>query len=273
MHRMSSRYAVSSNGNAPPRAGRGRLMGMPLDGLTLPEAVGRVVDGLAEGRGGAVLTPNIDILRQYRRSSGLQRAFEHTELLVPDGVPLVWASRLQGTPVPERITGSDMLAAVTAAAASRDASVALVGGRPGVARRAADRLRLDHPGLRASAHPCYGEPGPLDPQIEDVVNEVVAEGPDLVYVGLPFTAQVHVIGVLRSRLPRAWFLGVGSCFDLVNGDRVRAPEWLQRLGLEWAHRVVHEPHVWRRYLLQGMPFAARLGAHALRNRVVRSPGA
>ena len=116
-------------------------MGMPLDALTLDQAVDIVFDGLAKGHGGTVLTPNVDILRQYRSSPELQRTFETTELLVTDGVPLIWASRLQGTPLPERITGTDMMVSTAGAAASRGvASVFLGGGRPGAAQRAADHL-------------------------------------------------------------------------------------------------------------------------------------
>jgi N-acetylglucosaminyldiphosphoundecaprenol N-acetyl-beta-D-mannosaminyltransferase len=256
---------------ARPNGTRQSLMGMPLDGLSLTEAVERVFQGLADGRGGAVFTPNLEILRQYRRTPSVRDVFDETELLVPDGMPLVWASRMQGTPVPQRVTGSDVLAGVTSGAAARGATVFFAGGHPGVAQRAADRLARSNPGLSAAAHPCYIEPGPLAPQVEELVSAIVAEAPDIVYVGLPFTGQVHLVTVLRSRLPRTWFVGVGSCFDLVNGDRPRAPKWLQRLGLEWAHRIVHEPRVWRRYLISGLPFAAHLGIHALTVRMGRRP--
>jgi N-acetylglucosaminyldiphosphoundecaprenol N-acetyl-beta-D-mannosaminyltransferase len=242
-------------------------MGMPIDGLTRDEAVERVFEGLADGRGGAVLTPNIEIMRRYRRSPTLQQVFEATELLVPDGTPLVWASRLQGTPVPRRVTGTDMLWALSAAAAERGAAVFLAGGHPGVARRAADQIALAYPALQVAAHPCYIRPGPVADQIEDLARTLRAASPDLVYLGLPFASQVRGITVLRAQLPKTWFVGVGSSFDFVNGDRPRAPEWLQRLGLEWAHRVVHEPRVWRRYLVHGLPFAAQLGVHALRVRM------
>jgi N-acetylglucosaminyldiphosphoundecaprenol N-acetyl-beta-D-mannosaminyltransferase len=243
-------------------------MGMPLDGLTLAEATQRVFDGLAEGRGGTVLTPNIDVMRRHRRSAALQRVFEETELLVPDGTPLLWASQLQGTPLPQRITGTDMLWALTAGAAASGASVFLAGGHPGTAARAAGRLRGVYPGLRIAAIPCYIELGPIGPQIEELAAALLAARPDVVHLGLPFTAQVHVITAMRSRLPGTWFVGVGSSFELISGDRVRAPEWLQRLGLEWAHRIVHEPRVWRRYLIHGLPFAARLGVHSLRMRML-----
>lgn len=249
----------------PPR--RTSLMGMPLDALTRRQAVGRIVDGLEAGRGGAALTPNLDVLRQYRGSPQLHAAFRDTELLVADGTPLVWASRLQGDPVPERITGSDMLWDAAAVAAERGALMLLAGGRPDVARRAADELARHNPGLRTVALPCYVDPGPLAPQVAGLVEEVVAAEPAIVLVGLPFAAQVELIGMLRALLPATWFLGVGSCFDLVNGDRPRAPAWLQAMGLEWAHRIVYEPQVWRRYVVQGLPFAGRLGLHALRVRV------
>jgi N-acetylglucosaminyldiphosphoundecaprenol N-acetyl-beta-D-mannosaminyltransferase len=238
-------------------------MGMPLDPLTLDAAVARVVAGLDAGRGGSVLTPNLDVLRQHRRSGRLQQAFRDTDLLVADGVPLIWASRLQGRPLPQRITGSDMLWSVARVAAERGDLLFLAGGRPGVPQRAAERLTEVNPGLRTAARDCFVGPGPLAPQVEGLVEDVVAAAPRIVYVGLPFASQVDLIAELRARLPAAWFLGIGSCFDFVNGDRPRAPVWLQRIGLEWAHRVFHEPHVWRRYLVQGLPFAARLGVHSL----------
>lgn len=245
---------------------------MPLDALTLDEAVQRVVHGLERGRGGTVLTPNLDVLRQYQRSEHLRQVFRRTDLLVADGVPLVWASHIQGSPVPQRIAGSDLLWAVTAQATARGSLVFLAGGRPGVAQRAADELRRVHPALRTVAHACYVRPGPLAHQLAELAEAIAATAPDLVYVGLPFGGQVELTETLRARMPATWFLGLGSCFHLVNGDRPRAPVWLQKVGLEWAHRLAYEPRVWRRYLVQGLPFAARLGMHALRVRTARWTG-
>jgi N-acetylglucosaminyldiphosphoundecaprenol N-acetyl-beta-D-mannosaminyltransferase len=256
------------------RPERPRLMGMPLDGLTCDAVVARVLDDLDAGRGGAVLTPNLDVLRQYRRSRRLRAAVDATEVLVADGVPLVWASRLQGAPVPERVTGSDIMEALTAAAASRGRRVFLAGGRDGVAARAAARLEGTHPGLQTDAHACFVGPGPLVPQAADLTEGMVAAAPDLVLVGLPFAAQAELIPAWRARLPATWFVGVGSCFDFVNGDRPRAPRWAQRAGLEWVHRLAYEPRMWRRYLVHGIPFAARLGLHALARRLsFRTAGA
>jgi N-acetylglucosaminyldiphosphoundecaprenol N-acetyl-beta-D-mannosaminyltransferase len=91
----------------------------------------------------------------------------------------------------------------------------------------------------------------------------VAERPGVVFLGLPFHVQVHLMESLAPRLPATWLLGMGSSFDFLTGDRKRAPELLQRIGLEWAHRVVLEPRVRHRYLVQGLPFAARLGLHSV----------
>ena len=252
---------------------RVRLMGMPLDTVSHDQATARIEAGLRDGHGGAVLTPNLDVLRQYRRSQALQTTFESIELLVADGVPLVWASRLIGAPVPARITGTDMLWAATALAASHDATLFVAGGRPSDGGRAAERLREVHPGLRVLTHPCFVRPGTLGRQLDQLCAEIEAALPGIVLVALPFAVQVHLMVTLRPRLPGTWFIGIGSSLDFINGDRARAPVWLQRIGLEWAHRVVLEPRTARRYLVDGLPFAARLGGHVVRERWLGATGA
>ncbi len=243
-------------------------MGMPVRAVSLAGAVRGVFDGIAHGTGGAVLTANMDVLRQYSRSGSLREPFEQAELVVTDGVPLVWALRLQGTPVPERITGTDLLWALSSRAADLGASVFLAGGRPGQAERAADRLAKTFPGLAASSFPCFVEPGlPVPEQIADVSEALLAAAPGLAFVGLPFANQVDLITALRPVLTATWFVGVGSSFDFLNGERSRAPQWLQRIGLEWGYRLTQQPWLWRRYLLHGLPFAGRVTVHALGARI------
>jgi N-acetylglucosaminyldiphosphoundecaprenol N-acetyl-beta-D-mannosaminyltransferase len=249
---------------------RQRLMGMPLDAVTLDGAMERIETDLHAGRGGAVLTPNLDILRQFRQSSSIRNAMEGVELLVADGVPLVWASKVQGTPVPARITGTDMLWAVTAVAARQRLNLFIAGGRQDQGSRAAQRLRELHAGLQVGTHPCFVRPSDLERQLRALAQVLEDAAPSVVLIALPFTAQVGLIGLTRSRLPRTWFIGIGSSCDFVNGDRPRAPRWLQQAGLEWAHRVAHEPRMARRYLVDGLPFAAQLGVHVLRARFRRT---
>ncbi len=244
---------------------------MPVDAVTLPEATDRVAASLAAGGGGAILTPNLDIVRQYCRRPQLRPVFEDAELVVVDGMPVVWALRIQGTPVPERITGTDVLWSLTAAAERQGASVMLCGGPPGAAARAADRLTKSHPALRVNALACHEFPEqPLAVQLDAVAEALVAAAPGIAYLGVPFTGQVELMTRLRQQLPGTWFVGVGSSFEFLNGDRRRAPMWLQRLGLEWTHRLVRQPRLWRRYLLHGLPFAAWLGVHVLAIRARRT---
>jgi N-acetylglucosaminyldiphosphoundecaprenol N-acetyl-beta-D-mannosaminyltransferase len=245
-------------------------MGMPVDAITLARARERMAEGLRGGAGGVVLTPNLDILRRYQRSPALQVAFERAELLVADGVPLVWASRLQGTPLPARITGTDMLWIAAELACAHEVQLFIAGGRPDVGPRAAQGLRDRYPRLQIATYPCFVKPGPVEPQVGSLVRAMTDAGPGVVLIALPFPAQVCVAATMRAVLPQTWFVGVGSSLDFVTGDRPRAPEWLQRAGLEWAHRVVHQPRMARRYLVQGLPFAARLATHALRTRARRT---
>jgi N-acetylglucosaminyldiphosphoundecaprenol N-acetyl-beta-D-mannosaminyltransferase len=242
------------------------LMDMPIDAVTMRDAVDLISDAISHGRGGTVLTPNIEILRQYHATPALRQVFEDIDLRVPDGMPLVAALRLQRTPVPERITGTDLLWALCGAAADRGYSAMLAGGRPGEAERAAARLREVFPALRARTYPCFVQPDNEISELANLREEVVAAAPDVVFIGLPFRVQVQLICELRETLPGTWWVGVGSTFELVNGDRTRPPRWLQLLCLEWGWRLTQQPGLWRRYLVDGMPTAASLLASALRVR-------
>ena len=249
------------------------LMGLRFDALTERETVDAVLRGVREGRGGWVIPTNLDVLRQYAEGGPeIRRFYEHADLVVADGTPLVWASRLQGTPLPERVAGSTMLWSLSAAAAERGASVFLLGGDPGAAEQAAARLTAASPGLRVAGvlSPPFGfdrDPAELARTIE----AVRTAAPNIVYVALGFPKQERLIAALREHLPDAWFLGVGISFSFAAGLVQRAPVWMQRLGLEWLHRLVQEPRrLAGRYLRHGVPFGVRLLTDALAARRPRA---
>jgi N-acetylglucosaminyldiphosphoundecaprenol N-acetyl-beta-D-mannosaminyltransferase len=239
------------------------LMGMQIDHLTEQEVVSAIGEALDRGEGGWVITPNLHHLRSYSRQSGLQAYFEQADLVVADGMPLVWASRLQGTPLPARVAGSDLIWSVSEEAGRQGRSVFVVGGERMTGWMAVRKLHERCPGLRIAGmvYPPHGfdsDPCALD-QIAALLEEAQ---PDLVYVGLGFPKQERVIAALRERLPRIWFLGIGMSIEFLGGRVRRAPRWMQRSGLEWMHRLAHEPRrLWRRYLVEGLPFGARLLAH------------
>ncbi|WP_081913461.1 WecB/TagA/CpsF family glycosyltransferase [Glycomyces sp. NRRL B-16210] len=258
-----------------PHAGRVRLGGIGIDPVTERGAVRRVVEALESGRGGLIVTPNVDILAAVRRSEELRAIVLDADLVVADGAPLVWAAKAAGTPLPERVAGSDLVWSLSAAASERGLRVALLGGTPdGAARpteRAADVLEARYPGLKVVGAWCPPMGFDRDEsQWRALVERVETAAPDLVYVGLGFPKQERVMARLRAVAPRAWFLGCGASVDFIAGYRRRAPKWMQRTGTEWLFRMLSEPRrLARRYLRDDVPEAVRLLAEAARHRRAR----
>jgi N-acetylglucosaminyldiphosphoundecaprenol N-acetyl-beta-D-mannosaminyltransferase len=242
------------------------LDGIAIDRRTEAEIVAYVRDGLDRGQGGRIATPNVDILRLARRDAGLRAQLASADLVVADGVPLVWASRLARAPLPERVAGSSLVWSLSEGLAADGRSVYLLGGAPAFCGRvegshkAAKTLVRAYPGLRIAGHasPRYGfdrHPATLDA----VCREIVEAKPDVVYIGLGCPKQEWLADRLRGDVPDAWLLGCGAAIDFLAGDRVRAPEWMQRSGLEWAHRLSREPgRLADRYLRHDAPYALGL---------------
>lgn len=206
------------------------------------------------------MTHNLDHLRRLTLDGAFRSLCEQADIRVADGMPLVWASRIQGTPLPERVAGSSLIWTLSAAAAMRGKSIFLLGGDGESSSRAAEALQSKWPNLKVAGV----DPAPVGfdrdaARLEQLRRRLIAAGPDIVYVALGSPKQEQLISELRSTLPHAWWIGVGISFSFVCGEVRRAPRWAQRAGLEWVHRLAQEPgRLWRRYLCQGIPFAARL---------------
>jgi len=218
------------------------------------------VDSLLKGRGGWIVTPNLDHLRRCSTDPDYAAAVRHADLRLADGMPLIWASRLQGTPLPERVAGSDLIYSLSRAVAEEGMSIYLLGGDSGTATAAGETLRRAYPGLVIAGTHCPPLGFEHDPQeMQTIEDGLVASRPDVVFVALGSPKQEYVIQLLRPLLPKAWWIGIGISFSFVSGDVRRAPRWMQRCGLEWIHRLVQEPRrLARRYLVHGVPFAGRL---------------
>ncbi|MEM6392435.1 MAG: WecB/TagA/CpsF family glycosyltransferase [Planctomycetota bacterium] len=253
---------------------RVRLMGVDLDVVTEAGAVDRVVREAEAGRGGQVVTVNLDILRRCVKDEAFRAQVDKAELVVADGMPLVWACRVQGTPLPERVAGSSMVSSLGKRLGERGLTLFLLGGEPGAAEGAAKKLHADTPGLRVVGTHCPPVGFEEDEAAWEAVKRSVLEadggrGPDVVYVALGCPKQERVIERLRRELPeqltrRAWWLGVGISLGFLSGQVKRAPTWMQKCGLEWAHRLMQEPRrLMRRYFVDGPPFALRLFGSAV----------
>jgi N-acetylglucosaminyldiphosphoundecaprenol N-acetyl-beta-D-mannosaminyltransferase len=249
------------------------LMGMQIDRVTESQVVAAIGDSLSEGRGGWVITPNLEHLRRYARDGALQDFFGQADLVLADGMPLVWASRLKGTPLPARVAGSDLIWSLSMEAARRGHSVFVLGGTREAGWEAARRLQDRCPGLRIAGmvYPPHGFDSDPD-AIDQIIEALQHAEPDIIFVGLGFPKQERVIAILRERFPKTWFLGIGISIHFVGGEIPRAPRWMQRAGLEWIHRLIQEPRrLGKRYLLYGLPFAARLLAHGVLARAYTAP--
>jgi N-acetylglucosaminyldiphosphoundecaprenol N-acetyl-beta-D-mannosaminyltransferase len=247
-----------------PRSRATRLMGAPIRHITEQAAVQAIITAAESELGHWTITANLDHLRRYQRDPVARALMDNADLLVADGMPLIWASRLAGTPLPERVTGSNMIWSICDLASRRGQSVFLLGGDPGVADRAAELLLDRYPDLDIAGTSCPRRGFESDDQeLRRLQREVTSAGPQIVLVALGFPKQDLLIGMLRSSLPGAAFLGVGISLSYITGDVARAPVWTRRLGLEWAYRLAQEPvRLTRRYLVDGLPFAIHLLASA-----------
>jgi N-acetylglucosaminyldiphosphoundecaprenol N-acetyl-beta-D-mannosaminyltransferase len=191
-----------------------------------------------------------------RTDSDLQLAYAGADLVLADGVPLVWASKILGTPLKERINGTDLFERLCDVAAERGYSIYLLGGNEGAAPKAATRLKARHPGLRIAGCSCPPMGFHLDPaQNNSVLTQIRESGADILFVGLGAPKQENWIYNHGRESGAAFAVGIGISFSFVAGEIRRAPIWMQRHGLEWLWRLMAEPRrLWKRYLLNDIPF-------------------
>lgn len=254
--------------HTPPRNTPGRILSHPvrevrqrvdlggvlIDRVDLSSAMNRVRGFLRSGKSNQIVTVNLDFVAIARRDEGFRETLNSAEMAVADGMPLVWVSRLGEQPVPQRLTGVDLVDECCRVAVETDTSIFLLGAGPGVADTAADTLRKRFPGLRVVG--VYAPPfGPLtDEENEHIIQLVRAARPDFLFVALGAPQQDVWIRNNRDRLDVPVCMGIGCVLDLLAGVVSRAPNWMQDSGLEWLFRLAQEPaRLWRRYIVDDMP--------------------
>ena len=227
------------------------LFGMKINKVDMASAVATVTQWCAaprEQRCRYVVTPNVDHAVMFQHDTALQEVYAGAGLVLADGAPVVLASRLLKKALPERVAGSDLVPALFEAASQKSDSstqplrVFLLGAGPGVADRAAKVIHERWAGVEVV--------GTLSPPIgfehDDAENERILQAvagcqPDLVLIGLGAPKQELWIGRHADRLQAKAALCIGATIDFIAGEKSRSPRWMQKLGLEWLHRVLTEP--------------------------------
>jgi N-acetylglucosaminyldiphosphoundecaprenol N-acetyl-beta-D-mannosaminyltransferase len=259
-------------GAAADHAPKVRICGIGFDSLSEAQVIEHVMMATGLGQGGYIVTPNIDICRAASHDPAQRDLVRGASLVVPDGMPLLWAASILGAPLKERVTGSSLIFSLTEAAARWGRSVYLLGGEPGVPDQAGKILRQRYPGLvvaGADAPPAGFDQTPG--AVHVIQRRVAAAAPDIVYVGLGFPKQERLIVRLAESFPGMWFVACGAAIPYAAGAFRRAPGWMQRAGLEWVFRLLSEPRrLFRRYIVQDLPFAVWLLAACVATRARRA---
>jgi N-acetylglucosaminyldiphosphoundecaprenol N-acetyl-beta-D-mannosaminyltransferase len=236
---------------------RVRIGQLEIDAVTFAEALERIAD-LVHGRaGGAVFTPNVDHIVKAERHADFRSAYSHADLCLADGMPLIWASRLLGSPLPEKVSGSDLMRPLMRLASERRWRVYLLGGAHGVAEEAAEKLTRElGVTIVGIDSPLVGPDG-IGDRSEQTLEALRAASPDLVLVAFGAPKQELWIDRFSDQLGPAVTIGVGGSLDFIVGRIRRAPAWMSRAGLEWLFRLLQEPRrMWRRYLVEDPAFIA-----------------
>lgn len=232
---------------APAGAPRTNLLELPFDVITQDAAVARCLSWCEGSRAPhTVITANAAILCMMRRDAVLRQACLAGDLIVPDGMSVVWASRLGGQAFPERVTGVDLMDRLLAEGGRRGLSAYFLGARPEVVARLAALCGERYPGLTvAGFHDGYFSPA----EHEKIADEIRSRAPHMLFVGMPSPFKETWCEQQRARLDVPLIMGVGGSFDVLAGHVKRAPRWMQAAGLEWSWRLMMEPRkMWKRYL-------------------------
>ncbi len=217
------------------------VLGIPFHDATMDEAVALIEEQVREGGFHQVATANVDFLKNSLNNPDLRDILCSCDMIVPDGMPIVWISRLIGTPLRERVCGIDLVERLAEVSARRGFGIFFLGASRASSQRAARALNQRFPELRVVGR--YSpEPRPLEEMDhEEILRQIEEARPDILLVAFGNPKQEQWIAMHRDRLKVPVCIGVGGTLDSLSGAVPRAPRWMQRSGLEWLHRTLQEP--------------------------------
>ncbi|MDH6156915.1 MULTISPECIES: WecB/TagA/CpsF family glycosyltransferase [unclassified Janthinobacterium] len=238
------------------------MMGCQIDNLTMEETLQKVEGFIQSGHPHQHVVVNVDKLVKAERDAELRRIINDCALINADGMPVVWASRLLGKPLKERVAGVDLFEALMRRSADKQWRVYLLGAREEVVSEVKRLYELKYPGLTVVGYrngywSAEEEPG--------VVAQITEARADLLFVAISSPKKEHFLGQYQGQMKIPFAMGVGGTFDVAVGRVKRAPVWMQKSGLEWFYRFLQEPRrMFRRYFIEDMGFIRLFIKEALR---------
>lgn len=223
------------------KLGRIAILGVPIDDLSMEEAVQRIDQLIERGGFHQVATANVDFLMNSMDDQELMDILHRCEIVLADGMPLVWASRIMGTPLTQRITGADLLPHLIKLSQSKKRRMFLLGATEDRSRAAAEWIEKTYPGAQLAGR--YSPPFCALEELDHdhIIDLIEQAGVDILLVAFGNPKQEKWLAMHRNRLRVPVCIGVGASIDFLSGQHPRAPNWMQHAGLEWLHRFIIEP--------------------------------
>ena len=239
------------------------VLGVPIHAIRMSAALDLCERAIEAESSLVIGVVNAAKLVKMRSDTLLQDSVLSSQLILADGMSVVWASRLLGEGLPERVTGIDLFEGLLARACARGHSVFFLGATQEVLDTMIEKLRAEHPELRvAGSRSGYFDD---DSESDEVAGEIRASGADMLFVGITSPKKEIFLARYRGQLGVHVCHGVGGSFDVLAGKTERAPEAWQRFGVEWLYRLLQEPRrMWRRYLVTNTVFVALIAKEWLR---------
>ncbi len=231
-----------------------KFMSIEIDNLTMTETVAAIDQLIHQRRCAYAVTPNVDVMVKLEKDEEFLRIYRQADLVLADGKPLLWIARWYGTPLKERVAGSDLLPRLCGLAAEKGYSLFFLGAGEGVAQKAAEKLTEKYPGLKIAGvfSPPFGFEEDKS-QIQIAVETVRKARPDILVVALGSPKQEKLIFRYRESFGAAIPLGLGASLNFEAGIVKRAPVWMREVGLEWFYRMTQEPsRLIKRYLMDDL---------------------
>ncbi|MBN3038430.1 MAG: WecB/TagA/CpsF family glycosyltransferase [Candidatus Omnitrophica bacterium] len=232
------------------------ICGIEINNITFEELLINIHSFILKGRQAYVVTPNVDHIVCLQKNPQFRDIYRNADLVIADGVPLLWAARFLGTPLKGKISGSDLFPRLCEIAAAKGYRLFFLGGSEGSASRSAEVLKMKHPKINivgVYSPPFDFESSPSENQkIVEMIKESKA---DILFVGLGAPKQEKWIFEHKGEYKVPLSIGIGASFEFASGKIKRAPLWMQKAGLEWFWRLSLEPkRLWKRYLITDMSF-------------------